>query len=60
MKLIKFDLANQSQTFERYDSDEEYQEIESGVRKLFNCVVNPQIKISEIKERRHFVKIDRN
>lgn len=50
MRLIHFDLAGQKQTFEIYDSEEEFDTVNAEIERIFGKpVVNPQINICEIK-----------
>jgi len=56
VKIINFNLAGQPQSFEMYDSHEEYQKVEAEIKSVFgNPIVNIEINLTEIKPRRFFV-----
>ncbi len=59
MKLIHYYLAGQRLTLERYDSEEEYLEMENKIREFYGPpVLNPVITLSDVKPRRYFVSND--
>jgi len=54
MKLVKFDLAGQKQTWEVYESEAEYQKIEKIIEKFWGKpVINPVMLISNILPRKY-------
>jgi len=54
MKLIRFDLAGQNRTWEKYDSEEEYLKVEKEIEKFWGePVVSPCIRVSNILPRRY-------